>query len=127
MGLTIDYGLRLPESAPSSEVEGILLKLSEEAGQMQHQGLLTQVSDLRHFSTGEIQAEQDNRGSKWQWAAIQSSLLIYHQSKAIRVAPIEGYLFRTWFGPGCEEANFGLMRYPPMIEVPGEGSDEMQN
>jgi len=64
MGLTIHYWLRLHESEPSSEVEGILLKLFEEAGQMQHEGLLTRVSDLRHFDPGEIQAEQDNHGSK---------------------------------------------------------------
>jgi hypothetical protein len=37
----------------------------------------------------------------------------------ISVKPIEAILFRTWPGEGCEEANFGLCRYPKRIAYNG--------
>jgi len=127
MGLTIHYGLSTHENRTASEVEDILSKLCEEAHQMRREGLLTFVSNLRHFDSAEIQAEQGNHGSKWLWAVIQSGLQVIYQSKFITVDAIEGYLFRTWFGSGCEEANFGLMRYPAMIDVSVEGSDTKEH
>ena len=47
------------------------------------------------------------------WLLIQAGQYVNDpRDEGYRVAPTHVIAFSTWPGQGCEEANFGLCRYP---------------
>src|SRR5260221_10380324 len=83
--------------------------------------MLVQVSPILQATTRTIESYVADKESEWNWAAVQSSVLIKLGTAPYQsfqgVTPVEGYLFRTWAGEGSEAANFGLMRYPKRIDI----------
>ncbi len=130
MGLTIHWKLKFD----GSKVDALSL-----VNQMRSKAMdmsFEEVSEVAHFA-GQVCDYELMRGkdNPWFWALIQTqgnvtvkpdgTRLKKNENSSvgtcwISVKPIEAILFRTWPGEGCEEANFGLCRYPKSIAHNGQ-------
>lgn len=61
-----------------------------------------------------LDADDPNR-----WLLIQAGQHVERHGYYCRVTPKNVIAFLTWPGEGCEEANFGLCRYPGFVELNG--------
>ena len=121
MGLTIHYALQAEPGTTYAQTHDTINSLQQCALSLLHEGLLAEVSEVLEVTEKTLNTLVEDSASPWKWAAVQSSVYIALGEGSLstrhKVTPIEGYLFRTWPGPGSEEANFGLMRYPERIEI----------
>lgn len=53
------------------------------------------------------------------WLLIQAERIIMRKDCQTSVKPEHVIAFNTWPGEGCEAANFGLCRYPAVVDVDG--------
>ena len=115
MGLTIHYSLcsstRSPNKARKllSRLRGWALDLPFE-----------RVDDLIELSGPECDYQQYDQEHPNRWLLIQAGQHVddpRRKGYSYRATPIHVIAFSTWPGKGCEEANFGLCRYPAAIEV----------
>ena len=125
MGLTIHWKLKFD----GSKVDALSLvkQMREKAMDMSFE----EVSEVAHFAGQECDYESmRGKDNPWFWALIQTQGNVTIKPDGTRlkknerstvgtcwisVKPIEAILFTTWPGEGCEEANFGLCRYPKSI------------
>lgn len=115
MGLTIYYRLRAPEGCDPGEV---MEKLRQAALDLP----VKEVSDKVFHLVGQACNYQSlGRDHPLRWALIQAQDWADEVEPgtggkvSLSVAPLELYVFSVWPGEGCEEANFGLARYPDRI------------
>jgi hypothetical protein len=81
---------------------------------------LERVDDIIELGGPECDFNQYDREHPCRWLLIQAGQYIddpKHKGYSYNVTPIHVIAFSTWPGQGCEEANFGLCRYPGLIEV----------
>jgi hypothetical protein len=119
MGLTIHYRLRAPEGCdPGKMVE----KLRQAALDLPVEEVSDRVFHLVGQACDYQRLEQDH---PLRWALIQAQDWVDEvepgtgRKVSLSVAPLELYVFSVWPGEGCEEANFGLARYPDRIRWNG--------
>jgi hypothetical protein len=62
----------------------------------------TEISEIGVFDETNSDYNKLARGDDWHWALIQAS-------KGVSIT--KAYIVRVWPGMGCEEANFGFVRY----------------
>src|SRR5260221_3485853 len=124
MGLTIHYSLQSRPRTTKTQAHDIVILLQEWALSLLREGLLAQVSEVYAVTEETLKALIEDRSNEWNWAAVQSYGYVrigqVPYTTLHQVTPIEGFLLRTWPGPGSEAANFGLMRYPKRIEIESE-------
>lgn len=121
MGLSIHYSLK---SAGTLDVamEKVRL-LREKAMDMSFE----EVSEIAHFVGPECDYQRrKGQDDPWAWVLIQAMGNVQLKKAvdgsrygvggvSMSLSPLEAILFRTWPGEGCEEANFGLCRFPKSV------------
>lgn len=119
MGLTIHYKLRAPEGCDPGEVMERLRQVALDLP-------VEEVSDrVFHLAGRACDYRKLAPEHPLRWALIQAQDLVEEVEPEtgrkvwIEVAPLELYVFSVWPGEGCEEANFGLARYPDRTEWRG--------
>ena len=106
MGLSIHYKLGYSGSAEGAKA--VLEKLRQWS---MDQSFET-VSEVAHFTGAECN-HMKNNNDEWSWARVQSQISVkLTERSSMFVPPVEAFILSTWPGEGCEEANFGLCRYP---------------
>ncbi len=115
MGLTIHYNLRSSTRSPKKARE-LVARLRGRALDLPFE----RVDDIVELSGSACNYEQYDRDHPHRWLLIQAGQYVddprdTHYSYS--VTPTHIIAFSTWPGQGCEEANFGLCRYPAFIEV----------
>lgn len=111
MGLTIHYKLR----SSSSSIKTV----RDLVGQLRQRALdlpFKEVSEVVEFTGDEADFEQADREHPMRWLLLQAGQYVEHDQRYYKVAPRHVIAFSTWPGEGCEEANFGLCRYPGTFE-----------
>jgi len=117
MGLTIHYGLKSSTRSPK--------KVREMVAQLRGRALdlpFSQVDDIVELSGEGCNFDGHDQDDPLRWLLIQAGQYIVRQASGggehhYRVAPTHVIAFGTLPGEGCESANFGLCRYPAIIEV----------
>lgn len=115
MGLTIHYSLCSSTRSPNKAREA-LARLRGRALDLPFQ----RVDDLIELSGSECDYQQYDREHPNRWLLIQAGQHVddpRREGYSYSVTPTHLFAFSTWPGDGCEEANFGLCRYPATIEV----------
>jgi hypothetical protein len=115
MGLTIHYSLRSSTRSPKKARE-LLARLRGRALDVPFE----RVDDIIELSGPECNYEQYDREHPSRWLLIQAGAFVddpRNKGYSYGVSPTHIIAFSTWPGNGCEEANFGLCRYPATIEV----------
>lgn len=119
MGLTIYYKLRAPEGCNPGEV---MEKLRQAALDLPVEEVSNEVFHLVGQACNCQSLGQDH---PLRWALVQAQDSVEDAEPGtgrrvwVSVAPVELYVFSVWPGEECEEANFGLARYPDRIEWRG--------
>ena len=115
MGLTIHYKLHSNTRSPRKARE-LVARLRGRALDLPFE----RVDDLIELSGPAGNFNQYDREHPNRWLLIQAEQYINdptYKGYSYNLAPTHVIAFSTWPGQGCEEANFGLCRYPASIEV----------
>lgn len=105
MGLTIHYEFNFDGS--KEEVEEIIRKLHSHAKTLG----MKEVDDIVHLTVKDFQNPLPD--DPLSWLKIQSRWFKQvDDGRWMDIDPEECVAFSTWPGEGCEEANFGLAKYP---------------
>jgi len=115
MGLTINYDLKF--SGTIKEATAAVSALRQGALDLPFQN----VSEIVTFKGNEADFKNSDRDDEFRWMKIQSSqyartATTKHGYREMTVAPLMIIGFATDPGEGCEEANFGLCRYPKTVK-----------
>ena len=115
MGLTIHWKLK-SQKRNAEKIKEQIETLRQKALDMPFK----EVSDLLVFKGDEANYANDKNESN-RWFKIQSGEYVDIDNKSSRsVAPLYTIGFETWPGEGCESANFGMCRFPQIIENRGK-------
>ena len=115
MGLTIHYSLRSNARSLKTARE-LVARLRGRAMDLPFE----QVDDILELSGPACDHQQCEREHPSRWLLIQAGQFVddpRYEGYSYSVTPLRVIAFSTWPGKGCEEANFGLCRYPGSIEV----------
>jgi hypothetical protein len=117
MGLTIHYTLKSDADEPQ-EARTFVAQLQSKARDLPFQ----EVGDLVELAGADCDYERLAQDDPLRWLLIQAGRhLEFDQSDGsrlmCRVNPVHLIAFATWPGEGCEEANLGLCRYAPFVDV----------
>ena len=115
MGLTIHYNLRSASRWPQQAFD-LVARLRSPALDLPFE----RVGDVVELQGAQCNYEQYDRDHPHRWLLIQAGQYLddpKRQGYSYRVSPTHVIAFSTLPGPGCEEANFGLCRYPAAVEV----------
>ncbi len=115
MGLTIHYSLRAVVRSPKKAQE-LVARLRGRALDLPFE----RVDEIIELRGPACDFEKYDREHPHRWLLIQAGQYIddpKREGYSYSVAPTHVIAFSTWPGQGCEEANFGLCRYPAVIEV----------
>jgi len=119
MGLTIHYHLRSSTRSPKAARE-LVARLRGRAMDLPFE----RVDEIIELDGAACHYQQYDRDHPARWLLIQAGQFVkdpIREGYSYSVAPSQVIAFSTWPGRGCEEANFGLCRYPTAIEV---GADQ---
>ena len=115
MGLTIHYDLKANTRSPKAARE-LVARLRGRALNLPFE----RVDDIIELSGPSCDHEQYDPDHPHRWLLIQAAAYVdhpKHEHYSYRVMPTHIIAFSIWPGEGCENANFGLCRYPASIEV----------
>ncbi|MCL6557575.1 MAG: hypothetical protein K6U74_02005 [Firmicutes bacterium] len=112
MGLTIHYDLKYGGKEPAKVLEQLRQKAMDLP--------FAEVSPVvYHFKGKDADWQNHDRESDFAWPLIQATRYVEYGRYHIGVVPKEVYFFNTWPGDECEEANFGLAKYPATLTFYG--------
>ena len=115
MGLTIHYQLH-SETRSVKKVRELVARLRSQALDLPFE----RVDDLIELTGSECDHQQYGQEHPHRWLLIQAREHVnhpLHSGYSYIVVPTHVLAFSTWPGKGCEEANFGLCRFPAAIEI----------
>ena len=115
MGLTIHYNLHASTRSPRKARE-LVARLRGRALDLPFE----EVGDIIELTGPECDFNHCDRDHPNRWLLIQAGQFVddpRHQGCSYTVTPTHVIAFSTWPGQGCEQANFGLCRYPAAIQV----------
>lgn len=112
MGLTIHYRLQSDE-ADADAARAVVSRLRSRALDLPFAG----VGDLIELRGDDCDFEQADHRAPHRWLLIQAASHVECGNWHFNVAPKHVVAFTTSPGDGCEDANFGLCRYPASIMV----------
>jgi hypothetical protein len=115
LGLTIHYNLNSSTRSPKKARE-LVARLRGRALDLPFE----RVDDIIELSGPQCDYEQCGQDHPHRWLLIQAGAFVddprdEHYSYGVK--PTHIIAFATWPGEGCEQANFGLCRYPAYLEV----------
>jgi hypothetical protein len=118
MGLTIHYRLRstVPDAEQARDVVGRLRKRALDLPFESVEGIVELTGD-------DCGIQRRDEACPYRWLLIQAQPLVTDPLESARhdhIIPLHVIAFSCWPGPGCEQGNFGLCRYPKVIEVGGQ-------
>ena len=108
MGLTIHYELRMQDRTKPETVIARVKALRQACLDMPFE----EVGEVLHLNGDEANYEKVGRDDPKLWLLIQARYTKMEGKRFLSCFPSEAVCFSTWPGEGCEEANFGLCRYP---------------
>lgn len=112
MGLTIHYTLKSStQSMP--KVRSLVEQLRQRALDLPFK----EVSNLFEVTGDRCDFEKCQEDDRNRWLLIQCGQYVERGRFRFAVKPKHIVAFSAWPGEGCEEANFGLCRYPGIIQV----------
>jgi hypothetical protein len=116
MGLTIHYSLKARGS--DAHARKLITTLHQAAQDLPFK----ELGGVVDLSGGECDFNQRHRDDPLRWMLIQAQESVEIVSKrsiqvSQRVTPTRLIGFTTWPGDGCEEANFGLCKFPAVVET----------
>ena len=117
MSSTILYRLLSP-AADAKEAGDIVERLRQRALDLPFES----VGEIVELTGKDCDYERVDREHPQLWLLLQTRQLLADPLEPLRhhaVIPLHIIAFSCQPGPGCEQANFGLTRYPGMIEVEG--------
>jgi hypothetical protein len=123
MGLTIHYSLKA--RAGDAQARKIITALHGTARDLPFQ----EISEIVELTGGQCDSNQHGSDDELGWLLVQAeeSVELVRRRRVcggqvyrawLRVKPTRLLAFTTWPGKGCEEANFGLCRYPATVDTP---------
>jgi hypothetical protein len=115
MGLTIHYQLR-STAASAEEARNLVVQLGSRARDLP----FDQVDEVIELTGSDCAFQQHDDQFPHRWLLIQARKLVPDPREPARryaVIPEHVIAFSCSPGRGCEQANFGLSRYPATIEV----------
>lgn len=115
MGLTIHYGLR-SEATSAKEARELVAQLRNQALNLPFE----QVDEIIELTGNDCDFQQHDDRYPHRWLLIQARQLVAdRREEGHRYAVVPEHLiaFSCSPGRGCEQANFGLCRYPASIEI----------
>ncbi len=120
MGLTIQYNLRAGTTSVK-QVKELVSKLRQRALDLP----FTEVGELVELNGPACNLERCGSDDPHRWLIIQAGQWVDRPAPrggqySYSVNPTHIIAFSTWPGQGCEQANFGLCRYPATIKVETE-------
>jgi len=117
MGLTIHYSLRA-KVPKLNQARFLLAALRRRALELPFE----HVGEIIERSGAECDFNQCGEDDPHRWLLIQAGQYVEFPGSegrpSFKVAPRELVAFETMPGPGCEPANYGLCRFPAVVEVP---------
>jgi hypothetical protein len=113
MGLTIHYGLKTT-STNIADVRCLVEALRQFALDLPFK----EVGELVEFEGAEADHESSGKDDEYRWFKIQAGGNLSIGENFFEVKPLHIIGFQTWPGDGCEQANFGLCKYPSSIDLP---------
>ena len=123
MGLTIHWNLQAGVRSAKQAREK-LAYLRDRALDLPFE----QVDELVEVSDDACDFQQRDDEDPLRWLFVQACEYVEVAGGCYTVPPKHVLAFSTVPGPGAEQANFGLCRYPSMIEVnPGPGRDRSKS
>jgi hypothetical protein len=118
MGVTIHYRLR--SKAPDAEqARDVVDRLRNGALDLSFES----VGELIELTADHCDFERRDGDCPYWWLLLQTQRLVNDPLESVcryHITPLHVIAFSCWPGPGCEQANFGLCRYPEVIEVGGQ-------
>lgn len=114
MGLTIHYRLEYSGKEPAKILEALRQKAMDLP--------FAEVSPkVYHFKGEAANYQNHSKDSVFFWLLIQATAYVEldYGRISLCVLPKEVYLFTAWPGEECEEANFGLAKYPAVVPYRG--------
>ncbi len=115
MGLTIHYYLRSSARSLKTARE-LVARLRSRALDLPFE----RVDDVIELSGPACNYQQYGQDHPNRWLLIQAGQFVadpVYEGLSYSVAPSYVIAFSTWPGQGCEEANYGLCRYPGFIDA----------
>jgi hypothetical protein len=115
MGLTIHYHLK-SGAWSTTKARELLARLRGRALDLPFE----RVDDIVELTGPECNYERYHQDHPHRWLLIQAGAFVddpRDKHYSYSVIPAHVIAFSTWPGRGCEEANFGLCRYPAFIDV----------
>jgi hypothetical protein len=119
MGLTIQYSLCTDTKSPK-KARGLIEQLRSRALDLP----FTEVGEISELRGSDCDYEQRKQDDPLRWLLIQASEGVddpQHEGYSYHVTPTHIIAFSTRPGEGCEQANYGLCRFPAQIEVQTPG------
>jgi hypothetical protein len=115
MGLTIHYRLR-SEAASAKQARELVTQLRHQALDLPFE----QVGEIIELTGSDCDFQQHGDRYPHRWLLIQARQLVpdtREEGHQYAVVPERLIAFSCSPGRGCEQANFGLCRYPATIEI----------
>jgi hypothetical protein len=119
MGLTIHYTLRSDARSPR-QAHVLIEQLRSRALDLPFK----EVGEISEINGSNCDFDQRGQDDPLRWLLIQATESVEDPQRkgySYRVAPTHVIAFTTWPGEGCEQANFGLCRFPAQIDVQAPG------
>jgi hypothetical protein len=119
MGLTVHYTLKA--KGDEAQARKLIQPLHHAAQDLP----LKELGGIIDLNNDDCRFDLRDKEDPLRWLLIQAEQTVEIKSKRDpagsrsyqRVHPTRVMAFTTWPGEGCEEANFGLCRYPASIET----------
>ncbi len=115
MGLTIHYSFE-SDAPGADDARRLVDQLHQAACDLP----FAEVRDVLEIAGEDADAENRDGDDPHRWLLIQSRHLLLRGDHGVFVTPRHVIVFGTSPGDGCEDANFGLCRYPATIECDGK-------
>ncbi|MGO9108913.1 MAG: hypothetical protein ACLP9L_06735 [Thermoguttaceae bacterium] len=112
MGLTIHYRLHADTRSPT-EARRLIEVLRKRALDLP----FAKVGEVVELAGDACDYEKLNRDHPHRWLLIQAGQYVERKGIHFHIEPKHVIAFSTDPGDGCEEANFGLCRYPGIIDI----------
>ncbi|MBM4072145.1 MAG: hypothetical protein FJ271_24945 [Planctomycetes bacterium] len=117
MGLTIHYSLATTITKVE-DIRTLVKSLQQSARDLPFK----EVDDVVEFQGEEADFSNFSTDDPKRWLKVQAGQYVSdpgNKERSYSVNPLHIVAFSTWPGEGCEEANFGLCRYPATIDSRG--------
>ena len=118
MGVTIHYRLRSTTPSPEQATD-VVSRLRSRALDLPFES----VGDMIELTGDDCDFDRLDQDHPHRWLLIQAQSSVTDPLEPARhycIVPLHVIAFSCWPGPGCEPANFGLCRYPEVIQVGGQ-------